>query len=245
MNVLKKLCFLAAFCVLTSAFLAVHAENGAAPTELPDSPGASYVGFGGQNEVPGNALHASPYAHVIKPTQIAPPQSAADKVLMSLKSVGSIENIGSSAFTAGWSHVWDSRPHYGTDSAGYGERFGASLLKGATQTISRDAIYGNIFHEDTRYYIRGRKYSIGNRAVYAASRVFVTKKDAGGNEIYLANIAAIATSNGLANLYYPTRDQGASQTIKAFGMGFVTNALSNELREFVGDAISLVIHKKK
>lgn len=222
-----------------------------AKVDLPDSPGAI------RNSLPAASMMsasfadqardavASPYARTIKPWQSAPRQTAGDKVLMSFRDVASLQNLGSSVISAGWSHLWDTRPHYGTDSSGFAERFGASMLKGTTQTISRDAIYGNLFREDTRYYIRGRRSGIKSRAIYAATRVFVTKKDSGGTGVYYSNIAAIATSNALTNFYYPTRDQGAGPTARAFAMGFATNALTNELKEFMGDAIALIFHKKQ
>lgn len=260
----KRLCrisiFAGAFFVLSSAGAFAQdrpanlTSSQVARAELPDSPGAVFssssapllaaASIDGQSRVFSNTT-ASPSARTIKPWQTAPHQTAGDKVVMSLKDVASLQNVGSSIISAGWSHLWDTRPHYGTDSSGFAERFGASMLKGSTQTISRDAIYGNLFHEDTRYYIRGRRYGIKSRAIYAATRVFVTKKDAGGTGVYYSNIASIATSNALANLYYPTRDQGAGQTAQAFAMGFATNVLSNELKEFMGDAIALVFHKKQ
>ena len=224
-----------------------RAEDAAAPAELPDSPGASYVAtpapMGGGDETP--AGMAPKYHRVIQPYEIAQKLSAKDKFLLSIHENLTLSNVGSSLFSAGYSQLLDGRPHFGEDMPAFGERFGASMLKGATQNISRDGIFANIFHEDPHYYVRGRSVPIRHRALYAASRVFVVRKDSGSHGVYYSNIAAICLANSLTNFYYPVRDQGQKETFQSIGMSFITNMGTNELKEFLGDALGLVFHKKR
>lgn len=229
---------------------------------MPDSPGAmysssrtggetyaSYTDFlgdpaqdsGGRNV---RSNMAPKWNRVIGPSETAQPFTAGDKLKLSIHENLTLSNLGSSAFSAGYSHLTDSRPHYGEDMPAFGERFGASMLKGAIQNISRDGIFANVFHEDPHYYVRGRSVPIKHRALYAASRVFVVRKDNGKHGAYYSNFAGIVLANTMNNFYYPTRDVGQKETFQSIGMGFVTNVGTNELKEFLGDAIHLVFHKK-
>lgn len=264
MNVLKRTirAAIAAFVIAAPCVCAraVEPDNAASTNEfvLPDSPGAtssssgsfeSYAGFvdpgqhmAGPGPVRSNV--APKWHRVIGPDETAEKFTAADKFKLSLHENITISNFGSSLFAAGWSQLTDSRPHYGEDMPAFGERFGASMLKGAIQNISRDGIFANVFHEDPHYYVRGRSVPIMHRAAYAASRVFMVRKDNGHHGPYYSNFAAIAVANAMSNFYYPNRDVGQKETAQSIAMGFVTNVATNELKEFLGDAIHLVFHKK-
>jgi len=146
--------------------------------------------------------------------------------------------------SAGLSHLRDGRPHYGTDSGAYGERLGAAALKQSTQAVLVLGVFAGAFHEDPRYYRRGNSHPFMKRAVYAASRVLITRTDSGQPSINWAQICGMAGSAGITNLYYPDRDTGLTPTLRSFGDSFVTGAASNELREFMADIVAKIRHKR-
>ena len=185
-----------------------------------------------------------PYYHrVIKPDMGPQPLSSGQKLMLAGRSSISGMSFFSNAISSGWSHLNDSRPHYGTDKAGYGERLGAAKLKQASENFFSYGLWAAAFHEDPHYYIMGPSHSIKERAIYSATRVFITRKDSGGTGVNWAKLAGIASSNALVNAYYPDRDRGVRQSVEAYGTNLLTSAATTELNEFLPDILHLV-HKK-
>ena len=235
--------------------------------ELPDSPGYLMMQAAGPSESPqiastsaepgGNApastapvspLYpgAHPYYHrVIKPGMGPQPLSSGQKFGLAARASISGMSFASNFISAGWSHVNDSRPHYGTDRAAFGERLGAAKLKQTGENFFSYAIMASAFHQDPHYYIRGPSYSIKNRAIYSATRVLITRNDNGSTGVNWSKLVGLACSNALVNAYYPDRDRGVKASITAYGTNLLTTAATLELDEFLPDVIHVVHHKKK
>ncbi len=154
-----------------------------------------------------------------------------------------LSDIASTAFSAGWSHIRDSPPHFGTDSGAFGERLGALALKQTSQSIFNYGIYASLLHDDPRYYVMGRQGSIGVRALYSASRLVITQRDDGRAAINWPKFAGIASATALANAYYPPRDRGFAHGAAAFGISLWTSILNNEIHEFVGHGLRQLRHR--
>ena len=139
----------------------------------------------------------------------------------------------------------NSAPHYGTDSGAFGERLGALALKQTTQSVFSYGIYAGMFHDDPRYYVMGRRQrNVGIRALYSASRVFITQKDDGSQAINWPKFAGIATSTAITNAYYPPRDHGFANGATALGVSLWSGILNNEIHEFIGDGLRLMRHER-
>jgi len=61
---------------------------------------------------------------------------------------------------------------------GYGKRYGAALANHVSGTMLGHAVYPAIFHQDPRYFYKG-KGSIGSRALYAISAAVIVRGDDG------------------------------------------------------------------
>ena len=138
----------------------------------------------------------------------------------------------------------NSAPHYGTDSSAFGERLGALALKQTTQSIFSYGFYAGMFHDDPRYSVMGRQKNVGVRAIYSASRVFITQKNDGSQAVNWPKFAGIASAAAVDNAYYPPRDHGFAKGATAFGISLWTSALNNEIHEFIGDGLRLVKHNR-
>ncbi|WP_263418988.1 hypothetical protein [Terriglobus albidus] len=187
---------------------------------------------------------APKHARIIQPGQQAQPLTAGDKLIFSIRNQTRPMSPVNWVLSAGLSHLRDGRPHYGTDSGAFGERLGAAALKQGTQSILVFGVFASLFHEDPRYYRQGKSYPFMKRAVYAASRIVITRTDAGQPSINWARICGMAGSAAITNLYYPERDTGLNPTLRSYGDSFVTGAATNELREFMADAIAMIRRKK-
>jgi hypothetical protein len=188
---------------------------------------------------------AKKFHRVIQPNESGVSLSGGEKLELSVMSRLTLTGAASTLFSAGWSHIRDSDPHFGTDSGAFGERLGAAAIKETTESIFSYGIYASMFHDDPRYYVMGRQKKITVRAIYAASRVVVTQKDNGRAAINWPDFAGIASATALTNAYYPSRDHGFSNGAESFAVSLGTSALSNELDEFLDDALRLVRHNRK
>lgn len=189
-----------------------------------------------------------PFLHRVVPADRGPqPLTAPQKFEMSFRSRVGFGAVGSSIFGAGERQLFNSRPHYGTDSGAFGERLGAAELKQVTESFFSYGLYAAAFHEDPHYYVMGPGpgHSVMHRAVYSATRVFLTRTDEGNTGINWAKLTGMGSATALTNAYYPPQDRGVRQTMSAYGSSLATSMLTLELHEFMPDVRRLILHRHR
>ena len=191
-------------------------------------------------------LNTQPNLHrVVKAGAGPQPLTSKEKFEMSLRSRVSYGAFGSALFGAGERHLFNSRPHYGTDSGAFGERLGAAELKQTTESFFSYGLFASAFHEDPHYYRMGPQTSYTRRGLYSASRVVLTRTDSGKTSINWAKLAGMASATALTYTYYPDRDRSVGESFAAYGSSLASSALTLELHEFMPDVIALIRHRKK
>ena len=100
---------------------------------------------------------------VIRSGIIVPPLTPPEKLRLSIRSATSFTAFGSALVGAGTRHLTDSRPHYGTDKAGFGERLGAASLKQASEEVLSYGVYASLFREDPHYYVLGKTCNVWHK----------------------------------------------------------------------------------
>jgi hypothetical protein len=256
-----------ALCALVAAPLAVYAQvqisSNVVPVplepnvavigaSLPDAPSAmssSMKPMDGQAGVapgPGSAnrVVASKYAGIILPGQKSVPLTAGNKVIYGFADAFNPFAFVGVTLSAGYSHLVNSAPHYGTNAEAFGKREGASALRNTVQTLSTDAVFAPIFHDDPRYYELGAPHKFVSRVVYAATRVVITRSDDGRSRLNAPLLLGYGVAAGMNNLYYPDQDTGGKQTAESYGTSLVGAALGMEANEFLDDALRIV-HLRK
>ena len=189
---------------------------------------------------------SGPFLHrVVKPGLGPQDLTASEKFEMAFRSRLSFGAVGSSLFGAGERQLFNSRPHYGTDSGAFGERLGAAELKQVSESFFSYGVYASLFHSDPHYYVMGPGHPLLHRAVYSASRVVITRTDSGGTNVNWAKLTGMASATALTNTYYPVRDRGVSQSLSAYGSSLASSVLTLELHEFVPDLFAMFKHKNK
>jgi hypothetical protein len=123
---------------------------------------------------------------------------------------------------------------YGGGMEGYGKRFGASLANTESGVFFGTFLYPTLFRQDPRYFAEGRGPAI-HRIAYAASRVLITKNDAGSRTFNTSHVLAGFTASGLTNAYYPREDRGFGDVMVRASSGLLNDAVTNVLREFWPD----------
>ena len=123
-------------------------------------------------------------------------------------------------------------PSYGTGLEGYGKRYGAALANHTTATLFCRAVYPSIFHQDPRYFYKG-KGSFGSRALYAVASAVVARGDNGRLGPNYSNVLGNFSSAAISNLYYPEADEGLSLVVTNGLADTAADAAANLIREFV------------
>lgn len=252
---------IAALLLATSSVLSVRAQvnlaAAAAPADLPNAPGFSVSSSAdagapltgvpsldiGGGQTSARTVQAPKYARSIQPDERAVPLTVGDKVKFGFVDTFSVYTLAGATLSAGWSHLIDSAPHYGTNAEAFGKREGVSALRSTVQNLATESLFDPMFHDDPRYYALGVGNSFPKRVLYAASRVVVTRSDSGHNRINAPLLLGYGVAAGLNNLYYPDRDTGASQTFQSYGTSLVGAALGMEVNEFIKDALGIFHHK--
>jgi hypothetical protein len=136
-------------------------------------------------------------------------------------------------------------PHYGTNSAAFGERLGAALIKQTTSHVLTNGVFASLLHDDPRYYQLGDDYSLKRRMLYSGSRVLITRNDSGHAVPNIPRIAATISVAALNNVYYPPADRGFNHSMTNVFTSLAIKAAGYEMNEFMGDLLRLVHHPKE
>jgi hypothetical protein len=176
----------------------------------------------------------------ILPGQLAPKLDRGDKIELGLIHGVSAYSILGWFTSAGYSHVINTTPNYGTDSGAFGQRLGASALRSYSTEILKDSVAANVFHQDPRYYKMGPRKNVAIRTIYAVTRTLVTRGDDGKLAPNYSLLAGNAVGAALTNAYYPNVDRGFDQTAKTFGSAMYGSAFSFFAAEFLSGALEAV-----
>jgi len=168
-----------------------------------------------------------------------------DKFLLGVRDLYSPLNFVAMIASAGYEHVLNGEPNYGTDRGAFGQRLGAAAIRESTQGFLTDSVFSPIFHEDPRYYIQGYGHSFLYRTAYAATRPFITRTDNGNSTINAALLVGYAGSSALSYAYYPQINRNFHDTAATFGSSLGGAALGYFVSEFSDDALKAFHLRKK
>jgi hypothetical protein len=187
---------------------------------------------------------ASHWDKVVRPRQQAPHLTGKDKFVLGIRDSFTPYSMAGWFLSAGYSHLTNGQPNYGTDKGAFGQRLGAAAIRDTSENIFSTSVMATVLHEDPRYYVMGHSHGIAKRALYAATRVLITRTDGGRETVNLALLSGNLAGAALTNAYYPPLNHGAKQTMLIFGSSVGGSALGFGVSEFLGDALELV-HLKK
>ena len=162
----------------------------------------------------------------------APPMQAKQKFQLGVRSIIDPVSFLSVAGVAGAEQYHNVFPAYGGGIEGYGKRYGAALANHVSGTLLGRAVYPAIFHQDPRYFYKG-KGSITSRALYAVSAAVVARGDDGGWKPNYSRVLGNFSAAAVSNLYYPASDRGGSLVLFNGLAGIGGDAVANLIREFV------------
>jgi len=181
---------------------------------------------------------------VVDPGEQIPPLTSRDKMLYWIQADTHLVSWYPTLLSAGWEQLIDGHPKYGSDSAAFGERLGATVLRENSARFFSNSLLPVVTHEDPRYY-RKAYGPIKARGVYAAERVFVSRRDDGSSgfnaSLVLGNLAASA----LTPTYYPAPSANARVVVTSWLLSFLGSAGGNLFQEFWPDGRDALFHRHR
>jgi hypothetical protein len=180
----------------------------------------------------------------IAPGEITSPMTAQDKVVGGMKDSVSLFAMAGWFASAGWEQLTNGSPNYGTDRGAFGQRLGAAAVRDISEGIFNESFFAPVFHQDPRYYKMGPGQNFFKRAVYAGTRVIITRMDSGSTAPNFSMLAGDAAGAVLTNTYYPQLNHGFTQNALTMGSSLGGSALGFLVNEFSGDVLQF-LHLKK
>jgi len=136
--------------------------------------------------------------------------------------------------TSAFAQLENQEKSLGRGPGAYVVRYATAFADSSISSFLTSAIFPTLLKQDPRYF-ELREGSGWRRAGYAASRTVITRGRSGEAQFNLSGIGGNGLAAAVSNLYYPSTDHGAAQTLARWGTQVMWDAVSNELKEFWPD----------
>lgn len=131
---------------------------------------------------------------------------------------------------------------YETGFLGVGQRYGINLATNETDVFFQRFLFPTLLRQDPRYF-RNPDLPFVQRALYAMSRVLITRTDAGGQTFNSSRILSIAASRAVSDLYVPGERQGMQPVATCVSFTLLRDAGLNLVHEFWPDVRRKFLHR--
>jgi hypothetical protein len=185
----------------------------------------------------GGLLYPRPgkYSTVVQPEETFHPLSPGEKMIYSIRESVSPGELTVVVLDAGFNHLINGDPKYGSDSTAFLQRMGAIGLRQATMHVIGDGIYASVFHQDERYFRKGPGTPFKSRAKYVLASIFLSRGNNGNTEFDASGILGRATGSALTMAYYPSPSANGRVVAKTFGFSLLGELGANTCLEFWPD----------
>ncbi len=147
--------------------------------------------------------------------------------------------VGVTSAVAEWT---GAHPALGEGMKGFGRYYWRGFVDKADGNYLVIFALPTVLHEDERYYAMGEG-GIWRRAVYAATRIFITPDYHGHNTVNLSELLGRGISQGISAAYYPSQDRTLGALSEKLAYALERDALTNVFREFWPDISRHVLHR--
>jgi hypothetical protein len=131
-------------------------------------------------------------------------------------------------------YQWDdNHPQFGQGAKGYFSRLGTSYSDQVVGNMMTEGLFPVLLHEDPRYF-RMAEGTKTRRTLYALSRIFVTRTDAGGTSFNYAEVIGNGVAAGIGLSYY-SDNRNVPDFMQNWGIQLATDATSQVLKEYWPD----------
>lgn len=131
---------------------------------------------------------------------------------------------------------------YETGFRGVGQRYGINLATNETDVFFQRFLFPTLLRQDPRYF-RNPDLPFFQRALYAMSRVLITRTDNGGQAFNSSRILSVAASRAVSDLYVPGERQGMHPIAACVSFTLLRDAGVNLAHEFWPDVRRKFLHR--
>jgi hypothetical protein len=165
----------------------------------------------------------------------APPLSVGQKFKVTARSSFDPVTFVWHSLQAGISQANNSEPGYGQGAEGYAKRYAQNFADGTIENFTTQAIFPSILHQDPRYFQLGQG-RVKRRILYAVSRIFVTRTDAGQSQLNYSEFLGSSSAAVISTYsYHPRGDRNLSTAASVWGSEVGFDTLNNLIKEFWPD----------
>ncbi len=171
---------------------------------------------------------SSPIA--LEPGTLPTPLTTEEKAQRALRNTFGVRGLLTRAITAGFDQYGPHPEEWPQGLEGYGMRYGSRMGRLATRNalmFGTDVAFGL----DQRY-IRCDCTGVRPRIGYAVRRLFVARKDAGGEFLNVSQMAGAFVTPMISNQWYPDRLNTPTRHVRAGSTYLGWQAGGNVVREF-------------
>jgi len=120
---------------------------------------------------------------------------------------------------------------YGQGWNAYGNRYGESIARAASNSFFSTFVYASVTHQDPRFFPQNRP-SLWGSLKYSTQRLFLTRTDSGRDTFNSSGILGTLTAESLANAYLPASQQTAGKTFERFGTDMAWKLAGNMFKDY-------------
>ncbi|HEY6374512.1 MAG TPA: hypothetical protein VIX90_03200 [Edaphobacter sp.] len=135
----------------------------------------------------------------------------------------------------------NSYPEFGSGAVGYGRYYWHTLADTANENFLVSGVYPVLFRQDPRFYTLGHG-GFGKRALYAASRVLITRQDSGDKMFNFSEVIGSGSAASISSLYYPTKYRTWTKIGQRWLTSDIIDAANFTFKEFWPDINKKVFH---
>ena len=191
-----------------SSSLGSLAQGQTAPATPSSAPNAPQTVPNSAQDTPGGQtkriLGVIPNYRSVSADTHLPPQTVKDKFVAAGHDSFDYGSFVLAAVQAGFSISGNSYPEFGKGPLGYGRYYWRTLLDTADENFMVGGVLPAALHQDSRFYTLGHG-NIAHRALYASTRVLITRGDNGSAEPNFSEIIGAGAASGISSTYYPER----------------------------------------
>jgi hypothetical protein len=173
-----------------------------------------------------------------------PPQTPKQKFIIAARNSFDYSSFILAGIQAGFNMGTNSYPEFGQGAQGYGKYYYHVLLDTADANFMVAGLFPVIFHQDNRFYTLGHG-SPGKRALYAASRVLITRQDSGRQAFNASEIIGAGAAQGVATLYYPEAYRTWTKVGQKWLTAVIIDSANYTFKEFWPDIHQKVFERNK
>ena len=173
-----------------------------------------------------------------------PPQKPKEKFIIAAKNSFDYSSFLIAGIQSGINMATNSYPDFDDGGTTYFRYYYHTLLDTADSNFMVSGLFPVIFRQDNRFYTLGHGRP-AKRALYAASRVLITRTDAGNKAFNVSEIMGTGAAAGVSTLYYPDQYFTWTKVGQKWLTSVIIDSANFTFKEFWPDINRKLSHLKK